>query len=219
MIQLFRAVLSREDLDRVRGMLEGAVFVEGSETATGSAASIKRNLQLGADSEAGRRAGEHILRALMCDRRIKDAVLPRSGRHPIIARYEPGMEYGEHLDHPLMLGGVATRIDVSCTVFLSDRAAYEGGDLVIDTDGAPVPMKGDAGDVVIYPGGSMHRVEPVTGGARLVAVTWFQSLVRDPAKRRILYDLSLALGEMEAGPAADRVRRSYNNLLRLWAET
>ena len=114
------------------------------------------------------------------------------------------------------------RADVAVTVFLNDPQSYQGGELVIQTSFGEFRYKGKAGDCVIYPASTFHRVDRVAEGIRMVAVLWVQSTVRDPAKRRILYDLGCTMQYLDVfasgNPDAEKVRRCYLNLVRCWAE-
>jgi PKHD-type hydroxylase len=132
------------------------------------------------------------------------------------------MFYGQHLDAPLMRGSHTMRADVSVTVFLSEPADYVGGELVISADQAPVAVKAAAGDAVLYAAGALHEVRPVESGARLVAVTWLQSMVRDAEQRRLLFSLGASIAELEKqGSSTDtllRLRATHDALLRMWLE-
>jgi PKHD-type hydroxylase len=140
----------------------------------------------------------------------------------IFSRYEPGMTYGAHTDDALMGSGEdKLRSDLAFTLFLSERATYEGGSLVIDSSLGDQEVALDAGDAILYPAGSIHHVAPVTQGARYAAVGWVQSFVADAAQREILFDLSVTRTRLaEAGVAHDellRLDKSISNLLRMWA--
>jgi len=140
-----------------------------------------------------------------------------------VARYQPGMAYGDHIDEPLMgAGGPRLRSDLSMTVFLNPPGQYEGGELVIHTGFGVQAVKLAAGDAVLYPSSSLHRVAEVTAGERLVALTWIQSDVRDAARREVLHELDKARQHLLAGDpeseTARQVDRSYANLLRMWAD-
>jgi len=148
------------------------------------------------------------------------AACPSALVTPVFYRYEPGMGYADHID-PAMMGGSPTiRCDIAATVCLDDGALHEGGELVIDADGVPVRWKGQAGDCLLYPPNVLHRVENVRSGVRCVAVLWIQSLVADPERRRVLFDLvrvlELAQEQSLAGPHVEKLRRGYFNLLRSW---
>jgi PKHD-type hydroxylase len=153
-------------------------------------------------------------------------VLPRRLRPILFARYGEGRAYGAHVDDALMgLDDLAgpVRTDLAVTVFLAAADADDGGELVIESTAGEQAFKLGAGDAIAYPATTLHRVEPVTRGVRLVAVTWVQSLVRDPAAREVLFDLDAArraVFEREGkGPAFDLVAKSHANLLRRWAES
>jgi PKHD-type hydroxylase len=132
------------------------------------------------------------------------------------------MTYGDHVDGAIMgQGAEQIRCDVAVTVCISDASDYDGGELLIDTAGVPRAWKGNAGDAIVYPADTLHRVAPVTRGTRDVAVAWLQSLVREPGRRRILFDLRVALDALDASPSpppeTENLRRSYFNLIRMWA--
>jgi PKHD-type hydroxylase len=129
-------------------------------SARGAAKAVKHALQLDRTLDAQREPGELVARALLRHPVVQNAVFPKSVRHPTINRYEIGMEYGPHLDLPLMTGGVTTRADVSATLFLCPPESYEGGELSIHCDALPVDFKGQAGDAISYPSDSIHRVKP-----------------------------------------------------------
>lgn len=222
MIVIAHGVLSAAELSQLHELLKHARFSDGSLTAGGAAKSAKHSLQLDREGDAQREPGEIVARALLRHATVQSAVLPKSTRHPTINRYEPGMGYGPHLDLPLMGGSVVTRADVSATVFLSDPSGYEGGELSIDCDCLPVDFKGQAGDAILYPSDSIHCVKPVRSGVRVVAVTWFQSLIRDAAQRKILFDLGQALAAFEKSSTDSEallwLRAAHQNLERRWVE-
>ena len=142
---------------------------------------------------------------------------------PYYARYQPGMAYGNPLDDPIMgADGLRYRSDIAITIFLNAPEDYGGGELVIQTAFGSQPVKLAAGEGVLYPAGSIHQVNPVTRGERLVAVTWAQSLVRDPARRELLYELGQAREKLlqSAPDAAEtaQVNAAYLNLIRMWSE-
>jgi PKHD-type hydroxylase len=138
------------------------------------------------------------------------------------SRYAPGMEYGNHVDDAIMAGDPPLRSDISVTLFLAPPEDYDGGELVLDSHGGEEAYKLPAGHAIIYPSTALHRVAPVTHGTRDVAIGWIQSLVREAAKREILFDLDTARRSIFAaqGKSADfdRLSLSYSNLLRLWSE-
>lgn len=222
MILVVPSVLSAVELTQVKSALESARFVDGQVTAGALARDQKRVLQLDRAGDAQREVGELIARALLRHPEVQAAALPKSIRHPTINRYEAGMHYGPHLDAPLMGGAHPMRADISITVFLSEPSDYQGGELSIATEQAPRGIKAAAGDAVLYPSGAIHQVQPVQSGVRLVAVTWLQSLVRSAEQRRLLSELGAGIAALESqgADAASllKLRGTYDNLLRMWAE-
>jgi PKHD-type hydroxylase len=211
-----------EIVARIRALMERGPLVSGKLTAVGRAEDIKDNVMLAPDSAGAREAVELLVGALKPNQAFQAAAWPEAMLRPLFCRYADGGNYGDHVDGAMM--GDATeqvRCDVAMTVCLSDAAEYEGGELVMDAAGVPTAWRGKAGDVIVYPADTLHRVNPVTSGARDVAITWIQSMVRDAACRRILYDLKNALDAFDALPTppaeAEAIRRSYFNLIRMWA--
>jgi PKHD-type hydroxylase len=222
MILVVQHVLAREELERIHASLDGARFSDGRESAGVVAREQKHVLQLDRAGNEQREVGELVARALLRHPQVQAAALPKSVRHPTINRYEPGMYYGPHLDAAILRGAAAMRADVSVTVFLSPPSDYLGGELVVENGHAPIALKAAAGTAVLYPSGAIHQVKPVVRGARLVAVTWLQSLVRDPEQRRQLFELSETIALLETqGASADtllRLRATHENLTRMWAD-
>jgi PKHD-type hydroxylase len=215
-------VLSDAEVESIQLAIANGSFQAGSSTAVGSAARVKNNLQLSGQSEAAVKANKILVAALRAHNAFQSATYIAAMTVPTFCRYEPGMNYGDHIDSPIMGGAPMLRTDISVTVSLTDAASYDGGELVIDVAGVPQRWKGNAGDCLLYPSDTLHRVESVTRGTRTVAIFWIQSLVRDPGERRILYDLSRVLDHVgRASPAeahTELLRRSYMNLLRRWAD-
>lgn len=186
-------------------------YVSGSST---SGLAGKHNRQL--SPEASQAAGAFVVARLMENEAFQHIALPRHVQAPLISRYEKGMSYPEHVDDALMAG---RRTDLALTLFLSDPDSYGGGELVIDCGGAARTARLPAGSAIVYPASTLHRVAPVTFGARVAAVTWIESFVPDVERRAILFDLACAIGELERTPYANRLRRCRANLLREWAQT
>src|SRR5579859_4053521 len=210
-----------EQVAEIRRIMADGPFVSGKDTAVGGAAVVKNNLQLAPESPASKKAVGLLLKALDANPAFRDATWPQAVMTPMFARYEPGMEYGHHIDGAFMGEPPNTiRCDIAVTVCLNDGSSYEGGDLVIDAAGVPTYWKGSAGDALVYPADTMHGVAPVRSGVRDVAIFWIQSAVRDTARRRILHDLRRALDALDRSPTPtpeiDAIRRSYFNLLRMW---
>jgi len=219
-------VLNAEQIRIVRSRLEGAgdAWVDGRATAGYSGAPLKRNQQLAEHSPIARELGDTVLAALERHPRFISAVLPNQVYPPLFNRYEGGMTFGNHVDGAVRLlpNGIKLRTDVSATLFLSAPEEYDGGELVIeDTYGAHA-VKLQAGDLVVYPATSVHRVTPVTRGVRVASFFWVQSLVRSDAQRALLFDMDNAIQRLNATEADEIARRDlvgcYHNLLRLWSE-
>ena len=207
---------------RLRALMEKGPLISGKTTAVGRAQAIKDNLILAPDSQASANAVELLVGALKGHQGFQAAAWPDAMLRPMFCRYGVGGKYGDHVDAAIMGDATAqVRCDVAMTVSLSDAAEYEGGALVIDAAGVPTRWRGKAGDEIVYPAHTLHRVEEVTRGARDVAISWIQSMVRDGGRRRILYDLKTALDAFDAWPTppaeAEALRRSYFNLVRMWA--
>ena len=216
-------VLDAERLGAVRRLLADAPFVDGRLSAGAAARPVKRNEELDPGDRRVEALNRIVMGALTRNPLYLSAALPHRVAVPFYARYRPGMAYGEHVDDPVMgPPGGRYRSDVSITVFLNAPEEYDGGELVIETTYGPRAVKLPAGHAVLYPSSSRHRVAEVTRGERLVAVTWVQSLVRDPARREVLFELDRARRALiEADPAAEparRVQAAYANLVRMWAE-
>ncbi len=174
------------------------------------------------NSEMAQQLSKVLIGNLYNNATFRKAALPLKVATPCFARYEKGMTYGDHIDDPVMGQEPRFRCDVACTVFLNDPQDYEGGELVVRTAFGDQTVKLPAGDAVVYPASSLHHVAEVSRGQRLVAVTWLQSMVRDPARRELLYELNLAREKlMREKPDAEetaQVDHSYTNLVRMWAE-
>jgi PKHD-type hydroxylase len=215
------------DPDQVQGLvanLNSAKFVDGKLTAGWHARMVKHNTQLKEDGTGlGEELRQTVLTALQQNVLFQMAARPKQIRPPLFSRYEADMHYGTHVDNALM-GKDATliRSDISLTLFLSDPETYAGGELVIESTQGEQAFKLPAGAMIIYPSSTLHRVEPVTQGIRLAAVTWVQSLVRDIGDREILFDLDTARHSLFAkyGKSAefDLLSKSHANLLRKWAD-
>lgn len=223
-------VLDRTQLARFRQALAGAEWTDGRQTVGPQGARVKHNLQLPEDSPLRRELGAEVLAALEAHPLYFPATLPARTLPPRFNRYSGGGEYGFHVDGSVMRldtppgqPPVNLRSDISCTLFLCEPDEYAGGELVVHDLYGEHEVKLPAGDLVVYPSSSVHRVAPVTGGTRLAAFFWVQSLVRDDAARRMLFELDGAIQALTAsGADADAVLRLtgiYHNLLRRWADT
>ncbi len=216
-------LLSQPQIDKIHDLIARSAFRDGRETAGVAARLVKSNEEMMPDEQAQQLLNRILMSSLGEQQRFHYAAMPAKLADFILARYEPGMEYGDHVDEPVMGGpGPKFRTDISMTVFLTPPESYDGGELVMRTSFGDNRVKLAAGDAVMYPSSSLHHVAKVTRGQRIVALTWIQSQVRDPARREILFDLATArdrLHEQESGSELhQRVDRSYANLLRMWAE-
>ncbi|MGE0260986.1 MAG: Fe2+-dependent dioxygenase [Alphaproteobacteria bacterium] len=217
-------VLGQAEVARFRERLGGADWADGAVTAGYQSALAKHNLQLPENSETARILGHALTEALGRCLLFQAAALPESIYPPLFSRYEPGHDFGAHVDNawrPLP-GGGRIRTDLSATLFLSDPDSYDGGELVIEDMAGDRPIRLPAGDMILYPSTSLHRVAPVTRGERLAAIFWVQSLVARADERSLLLDMDLSIQSLRAkvgdgDPALIALTGAYHNLLRLWS--
>ncbi len=220
-------VLSPDAVARLRGIIDAAEWIDGNATSGPQAALAKRNDQLPEDGAAAREAGGLVLDALGRSPLFVAAALPRKVFPPLFNRYADGQDFGLHVDNAIrMKRGTDFRIraDLSATLFLDDPDAYDGGELVIEDQFGPQTVKLPAGHMVLYPASSLHRVTPVTRGARTASFFWIESMVRDDGARRLLFDLDRGVQGAAAAmgqdaPAVLRLTGVYHNLLRRWADS
>ena len=224
MILALPDVLSAEQIAEARRILETAEWVDGRATAGHQGALVKDNQQLPVDSPAARQIGGLILRALGENPLFMSAALPLHILPPMFNRYSGGQNFGTHVDGSVrtLNNGQRLRTDLSCTLFFAGPDEYDGGELVIeDTYGAKT-VKLPAGHMILYPSTSLHRVTPVTRGARLCAFFWLQSMIRDDGRRSLLFDLDIAIqrfgADMATHPSVVQLTGVYHNLIRQWAE-
>jgi PKHD-type hydroxylase len=217
-------ILSRDELAHLRGALDAADWTDGRETVGVQGARVKRNQQLPDASPLRAELARSVLAALARNPLYFAAALPLRTLTPRFNRYQGGGEYGFHVDGAVMRSGEGhVRSDVSCTLFLADPDEYDGGELVVSDTYGEHEVKLPAGDLILYPSSSLHKVQPVTRGARVAAFFWVQSMVRDDARRAMLFEMDAAIERLRVGNAdAEAVLRLtgvYHNLLRQWAET
>ena len=224
MLHILDQVLSEPELAWLRETLAQTPFVDGKLSAGDHAAQVKRNEEVDIRApEAMQRLARLFMTAYGRHREFRAIAQPRHVAAPVFARYRPGMAYGEHVDEAVMgMSGQRFRTDLATTLFISDPETYEGGELVVRTPFGEQRVKLPGGQAVVYPASSLHQVAEVTQGERLVAVSWIQSMVRDPAQRDLLHELNTARERlMRDSPnetVTQQVDRSYANLLRMWAE-
>lgn len=224
MLIRIRSVLSPEQLKVVRSLLEEGEFVDGRLSAGALASPVKHNLELRRDAAALDPLHQLVMGNLLRHPLYRSAALALRVATPFYVRYTRGMHYGDHVDDPVMGTPEAGRYraDVAITVFLNDPQEYDGGELAVRTSFGEQTAKLPAGDAVLYPASSIHRVSEITRGERLVAVTWAQSLVRDPLRRELLLELNQArerlLRRAPRTKETAQVNYVYNNLVRMWSE-
>ena len=216
-------LLNEAQLNKIDEVLAKTEFVDGKLSAGSAASRVKHNEEMKAEPKSMELLIRILTSAMAHNAAFRSAVLPYRMADPIFARYQSGMTYGDHVDDPLMgHSGQRFRSDVSMTIFLREPESYTGGELVIGTTFGKQQVKLMAGSAVIYPSSSLHHVAPVTRGERLVALSWIQSYVRDPAQRELLYELDQAREHLlENAPAqvhTGLVDKSYANLLRMWSD-
>ena len=189
-------VLDAGQVARIRGALEAADWADGRETVGAQGARVKRNLQLPDASPLREQLGRQVLAALARHPLYHAATLPQQTLTPRFNRYEGGGHYGFHVDGAVMAlpgGAGQLRSDIACTLFLSEPESYDGGELIVSDTYGEHEVKLPAGDLVIYPSSSLHRVAAVTRGSRLASFFWVQSLVRDDSQRRLLFELDASI--------------------------
>ena len=223
MLIIIPAVLDGKQLQQVGSLLESGHFVDGRLSAGKTAKRVKNNEELHTSARQMERLNELVMGSLLHNPTFQAAAMPYRVATPYYARYTHGMRYGDHVDDPVMgPPGGQYRSDVSTTVFLNQPDQYQGGELVIRTSFGEQSVKLPAGDAVVYPSSSLHHINEVTSGERLVAVTWTQSMLRDPQQRELLYQLYQARESLlKSQPEADetiQIDHVYVNLTRMWAE-
>jgi PKHD-type hydroxylase len=218
-------VLSPEQVKQARTVLDAADWVDGKETTGAQAARVKENSQLSNDHPAAREIGQMIIQALSRNLLFMSAALPFSILPPMFNRYAGGQHYGAHVDNAIrQVPGTSQRLrtDLSCTLFFAEPEEYDGGELVVEDLFGTQQVKLPAGHMVLYPSSSLHHVRPVTRGARVSSFFWVQSMIRDDAKRRILFDMDMAIvrlnQELPDHQSVLSLTNTYHNLLRMWSE-
>ncbi|MDO9609434.1 MAG: Fe2+-dependent dioxygenase [Brevundimonas sp.] len=220
-------VFSKAEVKALRERLDAGPWTDGNVTSGHQSATAKRNQQLPEDSDVAREVSALVVQALNANPMFVAAALPHTIFPPLFNRYEGGGEFGLHVDNAIrqQRGGGAIRIrsDLSATLFLSEPEDYDGGELIIEEMYGPQSVKLPAGDLVLYPSKSLHKVMPVTRGARVSSFMWMQSLIRDDGDREMLFRLDVATQRVarEKGPkdqAVIELTGVYHNLLRRWSE-
>ncbi|MBL8533036.1 MAG: Fe2+-dependent dioxygenase [Betaproteobacteria bacterium] len=219
-------VLSAGAVAHVRSLIDAAPWSDGRITAGTQSAKVKNNEQLPQESEAAKAARAIVLAALDRSALFITGALPKAIYPPLFNRYTGAANsFGNHVDNAIRTNPVTrenVRTDVSVTLFLSEPDDYDGGELVIEDTFGLQTVKLPAGDLILYPSSSVHRVEPVTRGARVASFFWVQSFIRSPEQRRLLFDIDMSVMELRAADgetdAVVRLTSCYHNLMRMWAE-
>lgn len=226
MLTVIPDLLAAAQVAELRGLIDAGAWSDGAATAGAQSALAKRNTQLPEASDAARQAGARVLDALSASPVFVAAALPLKVYPPLFNRYVEGDTFGAHVDGAMRIAAGSdfrVRADVAATVFLSDPAEYDGGELVIVTQFGEQRVKLPAGQLVLYPASSLHHVTPITRGQRVASVFWAQSMVRSAEQRALLFDLDTGIQSVAArlGQGDGEVVRLtgvYHNLLRQWAE-
>lgn len=219
-------VLSAEALERCRAILTAAEWADGRITAGSQSGQVKNNRQLPENSAAAREAGALVLDGLNKSPMFLTGALPKKIYPPLFNCYSGDANaFGNHIDNAMRhsaQGGQWIRTDLSATLFLSNPEEYDGGELIVEDTFGQQSIKLPAGDLILYPSSSVHRVEAVTRGARVASFFWIESMIRDDAQRRLLFNLDmsiLAIREQDGDTApAVQLTGCYHNLLRMWAD-
>ena len=215
-------LVTPDELALIKQKIATVPFIEGKASAGELLKSVKNNQQIPWNHPVMKEITDLVMRALgRCDA-FMSLAQPRRLAAMLVSRYEPGMAYGAHVDAPIMGEPNHVRSDVSFTLFLNEPDTYQGGELAFENGSGETAFKLPARSAICYPTGQLHRVRPVEHGERLAVVGWVQSLVREPAIRELLHDLSeareLLVGQEGAGRAVELLTKSYSNLLRRNAE-
>jgi PKHD-type hydroxylase len=215
------SLLKEEEIVSIEKLVTESSFTDGKETASMAAKEVKNNFQLDTSTAAYREILAIITNAIQTSPYFQAAAQPKTIHPFIISKYNVGKYYGWHVDSPIM-GNPAIRTDLAMTVFLSDPATYEGGELVIQTASGPIAMKPAKGDAVLYPCQYLHCVNEIKSGERLAAVTWIQSNIQSSEQRQLLFELNQVHAIMtqkdKHAPETNLLLQTYSNLFRMWAD-
>lgn len=219
-------VLNAQELAQLRELVFSAAWVDGKVTAGTQSAQVKRNLQLPEEGKEAEAARKIVLAALNRNGLFFSAALPRKIYPPLFNHYSEGMDFGAHIDNAVRthaLTGLHVRTDVSCTLFITRPDEYDGGELVVEDTYGQQSVKLPAGDMVLYPGTSLHHVRAVSRGARYASFFWLQSMIRSDAQRTMLFDMDAAIVSLrqkigDNDPSVLRLTGQYHNLIRMWAD-
>lgn len=218
-------LLTNDEVALCRQRLDAAAWVDGRVTAGDQSAKVKHNLQVPEDSATARELGDIVMRALGRNAMFTSATVPLRVYPPMFNRYDVGMTFNTHVDNAIrnVPGGGRLRTDVSSTLFLTPPEEYDGGELVIEDTYGAQQVKLPAGHMVVYPGTSLHRVNPVTRGSRWASFFWTQSMIEDDRKRQLLFEMDMSIIQMRMMVPDDHVSvlgltTCYHNLMRMWCQ-
>ena len=219
-------VLTKAQVAELRAAIDAADWIDGNATSGTQSALAQRNEQLPEGSTAARFAGEKILDALSHSPLFVTAALPQTVFPPLFNRYGGGQTFATHIDNSIRQsrdGSVRIRSDLSATLFLTEPEDYDGGELLVEDTYGVHEVKLPAGDLILYPASSLHQVTPVTRGARTSSFFWIQSMIRDDARRALLFQMDIAIQKLSlkvgaGAPELVSLTGTYHNLLRMWAE-
>lgn len=225
MIVEIPGVFSPQEAQVLVEKLRATPWVDGKVTAGAQSQRVKHNRQLDGDDPLGREIGDEIINRLAKDAVFMSAALPKRIYPPLFNRYGIGESFGFHIDNAvrgIRASRERVRTDLSATLFLSDPDTYDGGELVIRDTYAEQRVKLKAGSMILYPGSSVHKVQPVTRGERIASFFWIESLVREDAQRNLLLDMDVAIQRLTQQEASEeslvQLTGCYHNLLRMWAD-
>jgi PKHD-type hydroxylase len=218
-------VLTPAEVTHCREVMERAEWTDGRITAGHQSAQVKNNMQLPEGSSAHRELGAIVLAALEKNPLVMSAALPLHIFPPLFNRYDEGMSFGSHVDNSIRMNPFdrrRIRTDLSATLFISAPEDYDGGELTVEDTYGEHAVKLPAGDMILYPANSLHHVQPITRGSRIASFFWIQSMIRDDAKRSLLFDLDMSIvrlnSDVAGHPSVVSLTNTYHNLLRLWTE-
>jgi len=213
-------LLNTVQLAAIHNHLDAIKYIDGRATASAAAKEVKHNLQADMNSPQYGMSQQVILEALNNNMLLRNALFPKNVYPFLFSKYTAGMEYGWHVDSPLM--GNMMRTDIAITIFLNAPESYEGGELELQSPAGTLLYKLAAGDAICYPCTQLHRVRPVTKGERQVAVSWIQSLVKDAEQRKTLFGIQQVIDSLRTtnlqSAEANQLQQLHSNLLRMWAD-
>jgi PKHD-type hydroxylase len=213
-------LLNAELLKQIEMLSGQAAFEDGRKTASAAAREVKNNLQIDGQSQAAMTMQQVLLGALNQSKVFRDATFIKNIYPFLFSKYEPGMQYGWHVDSPLM-GGMM-RTDIAITIFLNDPSEYDGGELELQSPTGTLLYKLAAGDAICYPCTQLHRVREVTRGQRRVAVSWIESMVKSSDQRKVLFDIQQVIDALREkdiqSEEANLLQQNHSNLVRMWAQ-